>query len=104
VAGVAAHRAKMKAPSTAAGAFGSGGRVGGRGLQPADLRQGANCSGVPRSLHHGLLSSSARPAKKSRRATLPANVAVCSVLYPSSRSRAGSGSPSRQISQLQGLA
>jgi hypothetical protein len=49
------------------------------------------------------LSSSAKPAKKSRSATLPTAVAVYSDLKPSSRRRAGSGSPSRQISQLQGL-
>jgi hypothetical protein len=34
---------------------------------------------------------------------VPANVAVCSVLYPASRNRTGSGSPSRKISQPQGL-
>jgi hypothetical protein len=34
---------------------------------------------------------------------LPAALAVCSVEKPSSRTRAGSGSPSRQISQPQGL-
>jgi hypothetical protein len=44
---------------------------------------------------HGLVRSCARAVRKSRSATLPANVAVCSVLNPLSRIRAGSGSLSR---------
>jgi hypothetical protein len=70
------------------------------GRDAKSIRESRQNTGRP---HHGLLSSSARPAKKYRRATSPAAVAVCSVLNPSSRSRAGSGSPSRQISQLRWL-
>jgi hypothetical protein len=49
----------------------------------------------------GLLLREAR--QESLSATLAANLAVCSVLNPPSRIRAGSGSPSRQISHAHGL-
>jgi hypothetical protein len=76
-----------------------GGGALGVGIASRGLNCNARSAPVFPELHHSLLSSFARPAKKSRRATL----AVYSLLNPSSRSRAGSGSPSRQISQLHGL-